>query len=634
MRQTKRKLKSLREDLSKEESLTAEQRASVLEVFQSHAKTVMEQRERTVEAERAFLTRRQRLSKQDVEDMIEGLSEVEDLPDEEAMESIQGILVDEARHAEVEALYALGQSRMTFDLKFESTRLKQFQENEDRNVNESGSVETKSGDDNNGISRQLTGDSGNGHDQAWGVSEWWSDSDIDEAAILSSAEDLMWSQYSLLEKATPTGYYTWSESLAVIHRQDIFLRAPVKKEAAEVARRALRLDKAVSLAYAFYIDLLRQIFNPFVYWSQPWSETFKEASAKHSFRPITMAFEDKVDEAVALCPKDNPSVDDIEHLTRLVATDRLKLTPGPYSGWMDRVQFALEPMINDDDPTSVEKSKVLRGPQFLKTSSRAFAAFYSGKREQHRSKMLPGADRMYADQQVRPDILRPSITVEPQPTAYLRRALSYSYVRTLLLRLFNTSELSDLKRAVPTPTILDRVINMRSEASRPPILIEIRDMETLFHGAYFTVCKELGITPVDFGAVLAATSEWSNPPAHGRGGNRSSQSLGRAPSLGDTDVSGENEEGEESKGDRSEPSGDEEDEAVIEPWKDPEQCERQLRQWILRIANVSDINPVPFVIALLFISLLCVFLLPSHLMSCPLPSSFMSSFASPLPLYS
>jgi hypothetical protein len=77
----------------------------------------------------------------------------------------------------------------------------------------------------------------------------------------------------------------------------------------------------------------------------------------------------------------------------------------------------------------------------------------------------------------------PEITVEPLPTYYLRRALAYRELRRALEDILGPRGVAALHRIGP-----------RGESPRT-LDVELREMESIFHGAHLTARKQLGLEP-------------------------------------------------------------------------------------------------------------------------------------------
>jgi hypothetical protein len=77
----------------------------------------------------------------------------------------------------------------------------------------------------------------------------------------------------------------------------------------------------------------------------------------------------------------------------------------------------------------------------------------------------------------------PHLTLEPLATYYLRRARSYRFVREVLAEAFGPEGLNEMRRLTAAGPV-----NLA-------LVVELRLMEALFHGAYLRSCEEIGMPP-------------------------------------------------------------------------------------------------------------------------------------------
>jgi len=433
----------------------------------------------------------------------------------------------------------------------------------------------------------------------WGQDEWYVDADIDSPEIVSRATERLWTEYNKPDQTLITGIYTWSPTLESIARQDIFLRRGVSKATAELARRALRQSRELYLSYVAYTDILKQLYNPFKTGQQHWAEAFKDEAGEHCFRPQNMEHEDKFTEGIQLYPKET-AVSDVAHLVNLVESDRIKLHPGPYSGHNDRVQYAIESLINLDAMSAAEKEKIDRGQLYMEHNREYVSEFYSHERPQHRVTMQPGADQMHVDVPVTELTLRPALTIEPQPRSYLRRALAIRRLRLFLLQTFGRDVLMRTNRPLRAAGLLQRIEMATSGGDIPisfvlggapsvqaeavlsevastdhvshtagrPALADLEQIEEITAGAYYLTCEELGLTPVNLVDVMAEEDEAGLGLDDGDDGDKK-----RSVSSAGSDV-----------------EGDIADDGHGDCFRDPEGAKIHLRQWVLAMPRDPDIG--------------------------------------------
>jgi len=91
--------------------------------------------------------------------------------------------------------------------------------------------------------------------------------------------------------------------------------------------------------------------------------------------------------------------------------------------------------------------------------------------------------------------LRPKLSAEPIATYHQRRAESYKFVRQVLENAFGAEALRKMRRLSPVGPV------------NIPLDQEVRQMEAIFRGAYWTVSRELGLN-LPAAADTKALEEW------------------------------------------------------------------------------------------------------------------------------
>ncbi len=173
------------------------------------------------------------------------------------------------------------------------------------------------------------------------------------------------------------------------------------------------------------------------------------------------------------------------------------------SGWYDRQQSALEPFLRPE--TTTEARHVTWGEAYRQRMEQLFRGALALARETH-IKNLEVESKTAAGP--RPEPVRvtvtPALTVEPHPTAWLRRADAYRYVRNLLERVFGKEGLESMRRMTPDGPVTIALGE------------ELKAFETLFLGAYGRACLETG-TPAGGMAGLdvaeTAFTSWAQQTA-------------------------------------------------------------------------------------------------------------------------
>jgi hypothetical protein len=185
-------------------------------------------------------------------------------------------------------------------------------------------------------------------------------------------------------------------------------------------------------------------------------------------------------------------------LIRRVRRGEVRLEPSPGSGWYDHQTWSLEPLVVPDRTPEARHLVLTR--HYRKHQEQLFRAALALARETH-VKQLAAAYGGFGGP-MRPTIfIRPGLTVEPLPSLYLRRAAGYRFVWSALEEAFGASALTGMRRLTP-------------EGPRDESLVdELQGLETLFTGARFTACRELGLEEGpgedDPGSAVARFAAWS-----------------------------------------------------------------------------------------------------------------------------
>jgi hypothetical protein len=280
-------------------------------------------------------------------------------------------------------------------------------------------------------------------------------------------------------RSKPIGFYTWSEELVRIFQQDRMLQTELKPDPARALARALAGDAKLRDSYAATLELYARLTNPFA--KPDLRELMAEgAQPRHPVYAIVPPSVSHETELVKRLYGNRPIPDGFnlaDELIRQLRTGKLSLAPSPRSGWYDHQVYALEPLVLPEK--TPEASRLKLSEAYRKELVGLFKALLALTRETHIKQLeVPAAGAGM------PELtLRPELTVEPLATYYLRRARSYAFVRQVLERAFGAEALKTMRRLTPAgPT------NISLEQ-------ELQLVQGLFHGAYLTVCDELGLPP-------------------------------------------------------------------------------------------------------------------------------------------
>jgi len=284
----------------------------------------------------------------------------------------------------------------------------------------------------------------------------------------------------------PIGFYTWSPALRAIFRQDRIVQ-PVLPPGPhlEALVRALHADPASRATYEGYLALVERLSNPFVAGdlrpalaALDRGEPLPDGGA--AFVPACRGNETEMLKRLGAAGIDTRSVIAMDAFVAGIRDGSVSLAVRQDSGWYDRQQSALEPFLRPE--LTAEARRVTWREAYRQRMEQLFRGALALARETHIKNLeFPPAAGMAAP---RPQPVRvtvtPALTVEPHPTAWLRRADTYRYVRGLLERVFGKEGLETMRRLTPDGPVTIALGD------------ELKAFETLFLGAYGRACLETG----------------------------------------------------------------------------------------------------------------------------------------------
>ena len=292
-------------------------------------------------------------------------------------------------------------------------------------------------------------------------------------------------------RSKPIGFYTWTESLSDIFRQDRMLQGELESPAGAIAlAKALRANPDDRAAYVAYLGLVSRLTNGLAY---PDLRTVLESldrggpvnvPAKVRFFPPSQSHETELVKRLFGNKPIPEGFNLIDELVREIRAHRLSLKPGPDSGWYDYESWALEPLVLPNE--TPEASRLRYDASYVRLLEELFKGILSLTRETHIKQLevpMVGAAAMRPGRTIEITIY-PDLTVEPLASYYFRRAESYAFVRTVLEESFGREALGKVHRLGPDVTAVATLDQ------------ELDEMEKLFYGAHVTVCRQIGMTPL------------------------------------------------------------------------------------------------------------------------------------------
>lgn len=291
------------------------------------------------------------------------------------------------------------------------------------------------------------------------------------------------------DRAKPLGFYTWSDRLSAIFRQDRMLQSPIESpDAVERLAAALRADDSARATYEAYLALLGRLTNPLL------GDDLRGALAGAAGRAVSIfpASRSHETELVKRLYGDREIPEGFSLMDELVArikAGKIDLTPRSDSGWYDYQTWSLEPLVTFDK--THEAGHLKADDRYRQLLVELFKGALALARETHvkQLEVPPAAERDEAAKPKPQVWLHPDLSVEPLATVYLRRAKSYRFVRDVLEQTFGGEALAKLHRLTAKGPV------------EPTLADELAAMESLFFGAYLTSLAQLGLAPAaDAGA--------------------------------------------------------------------------------------------------------------------------------------
>jgi hypothetical protein len=270
----------------------------------------------------------------------------------------------------------------------------------------------------------------------------------------------------------PLGFYTWTAELSAIFRQDRFLQQPLDTETANALARAVATTPGAAAAHDACLRLAARLTNPA---ARP---GLRDGSGRRAFLPVSRSHEQVLVERLFGNQPIPEGFNLMTELIRRVQSGQIRLEPSEQSGWYDHQTWSLEPLVVPDQMP--EARRLEQGARYRLHLEDLFRGALALARETH-VKQAALAMAGCAGFQQRPIWVRPSLTVEPLPSLYARRAASYRFVRALLEEAFGADALAHLHRLTQEGAVATN------------LAAELEMVEHLFDGAAATARGELGM---------------------------------------------------------------------------------------------------------------------------------------------
>lgn len=290
-------------------------------------------------------------------------------------------------------------------------------------------------------------------------------------------------------RSKPIGFYTWSDALADIFRQDRVLQSELKGSAGiEALARVLHSQPEARATYEGNLRLAARLTNP-----------LKTSDLRDLLDQLDEGRISAPDGGLAFFPPSRSHEGDLvmqrfgnrpipegfrlaDEMIRRIRSGEMKLEPTLHSGWYDYQTWALEPLVI---PGRMPESERLEFDEsYRKQLIELFKGILALTRETH-VKQLEFPATGAAPGERTPVIIhvRPELPAEPLPTHYWRLSKSYRFVRSVLEESFGPEALKRMHRLTasgPVAADLDA---------------ELSQMQALTFGAYVTTSRQLGMVP-------------------------------------------------------------------------------------------------------------------------------------------
>lgn len=290
-------------------------------------------------------------------------------------------------------------------------------------------------------------------------------------------------------RSKPIGFYTWSEQLRSIFRQDRMLQGEIDAAAIKAIANALRVDAVARSIYERHLRFVSRLTNPFAY---PDLRKVLDEIDRGSGNVVAQGvrlFPPSVAHETNIVKKlygDKPIPDGFvlaDEMIGQIRSSELKLEPGDDSGWYDYQTWSMEPLVIPE--RMPEGKRLYLDDDYRKLLLELFKGMLTLTRETHVKQLeavMCGAAARGWEEEEFIDI-DPALSAEPLATHYLRRAKGYRFIRGVLEEAFGTKTLQSLHRLTANGPV------------RTSLAEELSAIETLFFGAHVTVSRELGLAP-------------------------------------------------------------------------------------------------------------------------------------------
>jgi len=286
--------------------------------------------------------------------------------------------------------------------------------------------------------------------------------------------------------AKPIGFYTWSDALRRLFRQDRLLQDELAVPTARALAARLSADPPAAAAYAAYLDLVARLTNkldadkPDL--RAPDGRYFLPPSRPHGVDLVSRLFAHRA-------PPDGFSL--VDEMVRRIRAGLLALHPSGRSGWYEWQTWALEPLLAPDKTPEAARLRMNDG--YRRQFEEMFKPATAATREANLRPLglvTPATPTLS---------VRPNLSVEPMLTYYQRRAAGYDFVRGVLESSFGCEGLRSMRRITA------------SGAADATLGEELMQAASLFRGAAAVAAEELGLARAEE-STAGQFRSWAKAP--------------------------------------------------------------------------------------------------------------------------
>lgn len=299
------------------------------------------------------------------------------------------------------------------------------------------------------------------------------------------------------KESKPLGFYTWSRDLSRIFQQDRMLQSSLDRtDSLERLVRVLHGSPELRNDYEHILNLFARLTNALSPRTPSLMEPLRSLDAgslewkrdQYHFMPPSRSHE--IDLFYQIVGGNagvlDENLDLMKEVIKAIRSGKVDTTPRDDSGWYDYQTWANACLLQ---PERLGESRSLSlSDRYREHLEALFKGMQALARETHVKQLERGVAPTMAPAPMEPVTpppvvrIRPSLSVEPLPSFYWRRALGYRFVKEVVARFLGTEALeASLRRWTVSGPV------------RQSLGDELDAMCGLFNGAARRACRDLGL---------------------------------------------------------------------------------------------------------------------------------------------